>query len=215
MQILPAGVSRKHIHPTTPEPNPPLQGPSRASPSTRHLLRGEPPAAAPGPAPGESPKAVPWWDLVSLGGICFSSTALHLLSVLLGVRVPEGDGAAPSAAHGPHAVRVLLPRAEGYQPPTLGMHLGLPGERQETVKPAEPCSGAHSPSTEVTLPLGMWKSRELLGTYSQSIARPWRGPERINGTTKVTDTHRLEEPGKSQLGKSQTLLCLRFASICL
>lgn len=93
--------------------------------------------------------------------------ALHLLSMLPGVRVPEGNGAAPSTAHGPHAMGVLLARAEGYQPPTFWTHLGLPGEREETVKTADPCSGAHSP-TEVTVPLGTWKSRELLGIYSQS-----------------------------------------------
>lgn len=64
--------------------------------------------------------------------------ALHLLSVLRGVCVPEGNGAAPATPHSPHAMGVLLARAEGHQPPTLGMHLGLPGERQETVKPADP-----------------------------------------------------------------------------
>lgn len=72
--------------------------------------------------------------------------AIHLLGVLLGVCVPQGNGAAPAAAHGPHAMGVLLARAEGYQPPALGAHLGLPGGRQETVKPADPSSGAHSPS---------------------------------------------------------------------
>lgn len=97
--------------------------------------------------------------------------AIHLLGVLLGVCVPQGNGAAPAAAHGPHAVGVLLARAEGYQPPALGAHLGLPGGRQEKMKPADPSSGAHSPSTEVTLPLGMWKSRELRGIYSQSVSK--------------------------------------------
>lgn len=139
--------------------------------------------------------------------LCLSSTALHLLSMLLGVRVPEGDGAAPSAAHGPHAMGVLLARAEGHQPPTLGTHLSLPGERGETVKP--PCSAGHSPSTEVTLPQGTWKSRELLGIYSQSMSKADLGEG--HRESKVTDIHRLEEPGKYQLGKSQTLLCLRFA----
>lgn len=51
------------------------------------------------------------------------------------------------------------------------MHFGLPGEREETMKPTAPCSGVHGPPTEVTLPLGTWHSRELLGTYCQSMSK--------------------------------------------
>lgn len=214
MRILPAGVLIKHIHPIAPEPPPPLQGPPGPGPSTRHLLRGEPPAAALGPAPGESTKAAPRCDLVSLGGICFSSMALHLLSVLLGVRVPEGDGAAPSAAHGPHAMRVLLARAEGHQPPTLGTHLGLPGGRQETVKPADPCSGAHSPSTEVTLPLRMWKSRELLGIHSQSMSKALER-DREDQWDNKGHTHPQTGRAWEISARKESNSPLRFASICL
>lgn len=56
---------------------------------------------------------------------------LYLFSVLLGVCVPESHGAAPATAHCPHAVGVLLARAEGYQPPTLRTHLSLPGKRKD------------------------------------------------------------------------------------
>jgi len=98
---------------------------------------------------------------------------LYLLSMLLGMCVPESNGAAPSAAHCPHAVGVLLARAEGYQPPTLRTHLSLPGEREreETMKPAAPCSAVHGPSTEVMLPLGTWNSGEPQGICCQSMSK--------------------------------------------
>lgn len=96
---------------------------------------------------------------------------LYLLSMLLGVCVPQGDGAAPAAAHRPHAVGVLLARAEGYQPPTLRMYLGLTGETEETMKPAALFSGVYSCRTEATLLLGTWNSREPLGTYCQSMSK--------------------------------------------
>lgn len=73
------------------------------------------------------------------------------------------------------------------------------------MKPTAPCSGVHGPPTEVTLPLGTWHSRELLGIHCQSVSKADLGEgqrERIKGTTQVTDTHRLEEPGTSQLGRS-------------
>lgn len=115
---------------------------------------------------------------------------LYLLSVLLGVCVPESNGAAPSAAHCPHAVGVLLARAEGYQPPTLRMHLGLPGEREERMKPGAPCSGVHSPSTEVTLPLGMWNSREPPGIHCQSMSKVDLG----EGQRESKGQHRSQTP---------------------
>lgn len=63
--------------------------------------------------------------------------ALYLLSVLCRVRVPESNGTAPALAHCLHTMGILLARAEGYQSPTLRMHLSLPGERRhnETSSP--------------------------------------------------------------------------------
>lgn len=124
--------------------------------------------------------------------------------MLLGVCVPESNGAAPPAAHCPHAVGVLLARAEGHQPPTLRTHLSLTGETEETMKPAAPGSGVYSRCTKVTLPLGMWNSRGPLGIHCQSMSKVdlEEGQGEIKGTTYITDTHRLQEPGTSQLERS-------------
>lgn len=85
---------------------------------------------------------------------------------------------------------VLLARAEGYQPPTLRVHLGLPEEKEQTMKPAASCSGANGLSMEVMLSLVTQNSREPPGNHYQSISKADVGEEQ----TESKGQHRLQTP---------------------